>query len=304
LANINFTQIQDIFNRYQQQINLLLVALLSLYLIAYAAELTWRLLPGAEPSQSANISIATVKTNGKNNNQVNLQKIKQLYLFGNPTLAPVKAAPAVTNAPETNLNLTLTGVVASSETDLGAAIIENRGQQNTYGIGEKIEGTNVLIKQVFADRIIIQNGSRNETLMLDGIDFKQAQLNQAVTSSASANLDKSVQRRKLPQKAVEAAAQLRQQPANFTDFIAVSPSRISGQLQGYRVSPGRDPALFKAAGLKSNDIITEINGLDLTDIQQSMEAMGALRQAQSLQLSVKRKDQFLTLYLDLPDTEQ
>lgn len=304
MANINFTQIQDIFNRYQQQINLALVALLSLYLIAYAAELTWRLLPTAEQGSATQTTFAPIASGNNGNNQVNLQKIKQLYLFGNPKLAPVKAAPVVTNAPETNLNLTLTGVVASSEDDLGAAIIENRGQQNTYGVGEKIEGTNVIVKQVFADRIIIQNGSRNETLMLDGVDFKQAQQAQPIRSSATAVLDKSTQRRKLPKQAIEAAAQLRQQPANFTDFIAISPSRVSGRLQGYRVSPGKNPALFKAAGLKTNDIITEINGLDLTDIQQSMEAMGALRQSQSLQLSVKRKDQFLTLYLDLPSTEQ
>ena len=300
MANINLTQIWDTVSRYQQQLNLFIVVVLSLYLVAYGAELTWRLLPNGETNPQPVTDIAQSSSASSSNNQVNLQKIKALYLFGNPAKAQVKPQPVDTNAPETSLNLTLTGVVSSTETQNGAAIIENNNQQNTYGIGEKIDGTNVIVKQVLNDRIIIKNGSRNETLMLDGVDYK---LIQAPVARSTQELEKTVQRRSLPTQARDMAAQIRQAPGSFIDFISVSPSRRDGQMQGYKVSPGKNPALFKAAGLKTNDVITEINGLDLTDIQQSMEAMGALRSAQSLQLSVKRKDQFLTLYLDLPDTE-
>ena len=51
-------------------------------------------------------------------------------------------------------------------------------------------------------------------------------------------------------------------------------------------------------------MITDINGLNLTDPQQAVEAMGELRAAQSLQITVSRDDELLTLFLDLPDAEQ
>jgi general secretion pathway protein C len=62
--------------------------------------------------------------------------------------------------------------------------------------------------------------------------------------------------------------------------------------------------LFKAAGLKSGDVITDINGLDLTDMQQALEAMNMLKELQSLQMSVQREDEIITIYLDLPQGEE
>ena len=284
--------------------------MLSVYLLAYAAELTWRFIPQAQnantagPVTGANISVATGA-----NAQLNLAKIKQLNLFGDLSAKPVEDKQ-VTDAPVTRLNLTLTGVVTSSEEDQGAAIIENGGKQETYGVGEKITSTNATLKEVYADRVIIRNGPASETLMLDGLDYTKP--------SAQNNNDYQVeeipegrpqtssgpQRRTLSKDALEASRELQEQPANFTDFIAITPHRPTGELEGYRVSPGKNSALFEAAGLKSGDIVTEINGLDLTDTQQSLEAMGALREIQSLQMTIDREGDLLTIYLDLPSAEQ
>ena len=88
------------------------------------------------------------------------------------------------------------------------------------------------------------------------------------------------------------------------DYIAVAPYRPNGELTGYQVSPGKKPALFQASGLKSGDVITDINGLDLADMQQALEAMNMLKELQSLQLTVERKDELITIYLDLPQGEE
>ena len=52
------------------------------------------------------------------------------------------------------------------------------------------------------------------------------------------------------------------------------------------------------------DVITDINSLDLTDMQQALEAMNMLKELQSLQMSVQREDELITIYLDLPDGEE
>ncbi|GGD76890.1 type II secretion system protein GspC [Lacimicrobium alkaliphilum] len=296
---INHNNIQQIgpwLIRHQDTAIKIVVVLLSLYLLAFAAELTWKLIP--EPDATSQQVEMVSRTQAVNaDNSLDIDKIQQLHLFGKPQAErPVQRV--VENAPQTNLNLTLTGLVASDIPRQGAAIIENRNQQNTYGVGEKVDGTNVVVKEVLIDRIIIQNGSRMETLMLDGVDFKKGRA--VLTPSNPQPQPQRTSPRQLSEQAVSATQELMSQPANFTDYIAISQHMAEGELKGYRVSPGKKPALFNAVGLQANDIVTEINGLDLTDIQQSMEAMSMLRETDSLQLTVDRDGELLTLYLDLP----
>jgi general secretion pathway protein C len=294
---INHNNIQQIgpwLIRHQDTAIKIVVVLLSLYLLAFAAELTWKLMPQPE-SGSQPVEVTSNTRSLSTDNNMDIGKIQQLHLFGKPDEnKPVQKV--VESAPQTNLNLTLTGLVASDMPEQGAAIIENRNQQNTYGVGEKIEGTNVIVKEVYIDRVIIQNGSRLETLMLDGVDFNKGK---PVPRSPQPQ-PQSVSPRQLSEQAVSATQDLMAQPANFTDYIAISQHMVEGELKGYRVSPGRKPQLFQAVGLQANDIVTEINGLDLTDVQQSMEAMSMLRETDSLQLTVDRDGELLTLYLDLP----
>jgi general secretion pathway protein C len=291
----------------QQTINLLAVAVLAVFLLSYAAELTWRLWPQpVASSRFESISSSQSVSLENSNSRLNLADIKRLNLFGDFNADPIEQKE-VTDAPVTRLNLTLTGVVASSVKDQGAAIIENRNQQQTYGIGEKIEGTSVSLKEVYADRVIIKNGSSNETLMLDGVDYNKNtnQLSQLPLANLQP-IDQGPEelRQTLSNEAILAGRELQDQPASFIDYIAVSPHRPDGELLGYRVSPGKKPTLFKAAGLKSGDVITDINGLDLTDMQEALEAMNMLKELQSLQMSVQREDELITIYLDLPQREE
>ena len=279
----------------QQKINMLVVVLLATFLLSYAAELTWRLWPQpTDKERIENVSNGQSVTPQNSNSILNLANIKRLNLFGDYNAAPVQEKE-VTDAPVTRLNLTLTGVVASSVKDQGAAIIENSSKQQTYGIGEKIEGTNASLKVVYADRVIIKNGQASETLMLDGVDYNKPsnQLNNLGTL-----------RRTISNDAMQASRELKNKPASFIDYIAVSPHRPNGELSGYRVSPGKKPALFKAVGLKSGDVITDLNGLDLTDMQQALKAMNMLKELPSLQMTVQREDELITIYLDLPNGEE
>ena len=300
--NVNHLWLQLL--KYQQQINFLVVALLVVFLLAYAAELTWRVFPQAENSATRSSINQPVNSGSSASIQLDLASIKRLNLFGDLSAQPFEEEQ-VLDAPETKLSLILTGVVASSLKDQGAAIIGNNGKQETYGVGDKITGTRATLKEVYADRVIIKNGPLSETLMLDGIDYSKPQNQGAqVVKASEQKTGQAKQKRTLSDGALQARRELQQQPAKFTDFITISPHRPSGDLQGYRVSPGKKSALFKEAGLKPGDIVTEINGLDLTDMQQSLEAMNALRQMQSLQMTVSRNDELLTIHLDIPSAEQ
>ncbi|QDG36592.1 type II secretion system protein GspC [Alteromonas mediterranea] len=291
-------------SQHQKQLHTIVVVLLSLYLIAFAAKFVWRIIPEPQLSATPTISRAPVISSSSGKSGVNIAKIQQLNLFGNAAAKPAEPVAEVTDAPETRLNLTLTGVVASSDQEAGTAIIENRGSQAVYGLGEKIEGTNATLQKVYNDRVIIKNGVRNETLMLDGIDYDEANRRremQARQRPAPQEDEYEDDTFELSEEAIEATAALRERPASFTDFISISPKTEEGQLIGYQVSPGKEPALFKSAGLEAGDVITQINGLDLTDLQQSQEALSELRNAQNIELTIIRDGSLTTLYLDLPE---
>jgi len=307
VVNYNVNQLWLQLVKHQASINKLIVVLLCLFLLAYGAELTWRLLP--EPTNSnmpATIGRVANTASNANNVKLDLVAVKKLNLFGDLAAQPVVENKTVTEAPVTKLNLTLTGVVSSSEIDEGAAIIENRNQQQTYGLGEKIDGTNATLAEVYVDRVIIKNGPSKETLMLDGIDYTKPQNmpNTQPTRVIPLDNNDNEERRTLSSEAVQATRELQQAPANFTDFINIVPHRVEGELQGYKVAPGKNPSLFKSAGLENGDVITELNGLDLTDMQQSLEAMNAIRTAESIQMTVDRSGELLTIYLDLPQGEE
>ena len=314
--NFSFAPLQRAYQQHQDKLILIIVVLLSLYLIAFLAEVTWRLLDNSQGPVTQNNVTSRVNVQNQNNTRTDLSELKRLNLFGNASEEPATVVEqAVTEAPETKLNLTLTGVVSSSSPKLGAAIIQRNNVQNTYGIGDKIDGTNATLDEIYVDRVIIKNRLVRETLMLDGIDFdeankqqqRQAQSRQAQTANSPSTPNTQVartQRIEANREVQNMRRSMVESPTSFADFISIKPHAPDGEMIGYRVSPGKQAEFFKMVGLRSGDIITEINGLDLSDLQQSLEAIEALKESQSLQMEIIRSGEPISLDIDMPEPEE
>lgn len=265
---------------------------LILYLLA---QIIWQIIPEPEAPRIVSDTQSTQKQPARSTQNSSISTLLAQNIFGVRDAQPTVIEQSISDAPETKLNLTLHGVVASTLQDGGAAIISRGNQQATYGIDDKIEGTRATLHKVFADRVIISNRGVKETLMLDGVDFvkaSEAQVIQAkpqpVKAKISAELDPNM------------VADLRNNPTKFADFIAINPARENGQVVGYRVSPGQQPEFFARAGLKAGDVIVAINGLDLTLPREAMRAMQTLRQTDSLDLTILRNGSSQSLTLTLP----
>ncbi|MFC4698610.1 type II secretion system protein GspC [Glaciecola siphonariae] len=310
IDKLNLTPIAQFYQQNDKKIILAVVVVLALYLIAFAAQLTWQLMPRPESSTSQYQASSQQTSNVRaNDSKTNLTRLLKLNLFGDAAAKP--QAPVqqdVTDAPETKLNLILSGVVSSPSPDVGAAVIEYRNSQNTYGIGDKIEGTQVTLDEIYEDRVIIKNRVTRETLMLEGIDFEEAnRLREQNQPIETAENDARGRRQPEPQigpQPSEQAARIRQQlieePANFADFIRLSPYVEDGMPIGYKVSAGKDPSLFREVGLQEGDVVIELNGYDLSDTAQALEAVTLLNDAQSLDIEVLRNDEFISLNLEIP----
>lgn len=274
----------------QQRLNFWLTGFCIVLLCWLLAKLSWLLLPVPHAQPITAVVAVTGQT------APDLKALLDASLFGKAS-AQAEAAPIAvpTTAPKTTLNVKLTGVVAiSGQPDKGSAVIESQGSEQTYGVDEKIEGTSASLSQVFEDRVLLKVSSRFETLMLDGLEFQQM----AADNASLQEVDYRPQPEPMmegPQPPVEQLADVRQEmmsePMKFFDYIRASPQYRNGQLYGYRVMPGKDPALFERMGLKANDVAVEINGTPLNDMQQAMMVMNELREATQASIKVERDGQ-------------
>ncbi|MGO2322701.1 type II secretion system protein GspC [Vibrio casei] len=211
-------------------------------------------------------------------------------LFGvyTQTQAPKKEA-VVQDAPQTRLNLTLVGAVSSSNEQLSLAIIANQGKQATYGIDETIENTRVTLKAVFVDRVIIRNQGRDETLMLQGIDYNKT----PQTIPEKNNQPPIAQEDNLTVIREEIASD----PQKIFQYIRLSQVMEEGKLKGYRVRPGSQRELFDQVGLKDGDIATVLNGKDLTDPSQMASLWKDAVSLSEWNLTVERDGQIHDIYI-------
>jgi general secretion pathway protein C len=274
----------------QQRLNFWLSGVFVLLFCWLLAKLSWQLLPvpKAEPIAAAVTASTAVAPD--------LKSLLAASLFGKAS-ATREVAPVVapSSAPKTSLNVKLTGVVSvAGKPELGSAVIESQGAELTYGVDDKIEGTSATLSQVYEDRVLLKVSSRFETLMLDGIEYRQM----AAENASIQEVDYQAQPEPMmdgPQPSVEELADVRKEmmsePMKFFDYIRASPQYRNGQLYGYRVTPGKDPELFERMGLKANDVAVEINGTALNDMQQAMMVMNELREATQASIKVERDGQ-------------
>lgn len=288
------------------------MALLVVYIAYVSAKITWSLVPQEQTSQ--NISVNNKSTNAnpsKANKVVDVAKIQSLNLFGQYNENAEEAVVEMANVPETQLNLTLAGLVASDDKAIAAAIIENKGKQETYGIGDIIIGTRANLEQVLIDRVIIKHSGRLETLMLDGFDYNQparevankteprkTRSNARENSAAMGVVDQR-SNKALTATATNLRNELSKNPAKISDYLRISPKRKNGNIVGYSLRPGKKPEFFKLAGLKTGDVAVQMNGFDLIAPAQAMQAMAEMKKARDISLLVDRQGNLTEILISL-----
>ncbi|USD37799.1 MULTISPECIES: type II secretion system protein GspC [Ferrimonas] len=291
----------------QAAIARVLTLLLAVYAIYIASQLTWMLVP--ETQEQAAVWRPSVQQSGQSG-ALDLTPVQRLSLFGDVDKSKESSKPKpvdtslITDAPKTTLRILLTGLVASSEQERGIAVIESAGSQETYGIGDKIKSTSASLHEVYADRAIIVNRGRYETLMLDGIEYSKTiseETKRLKTRSSEPRTQDMRNNNKVSAQLDAARTDLLTDPGKLTDYISISPVKADGGLKGYRLNPGKDRALFTDAGLKSGDLAVAINGYDLTQMSEAMQLLAELPELTEMAVMVEREGQLTEIMFSLPN---
>ena len=257
-------------------VTLLLVALLAWQLAA----LLWTLMP--LPKSAAWSPAPGFVDPAPPKSALNVDALVNAHLFGQYQASA--SAASLANAPDTQLNFTLLGILAgTTEAESLALIAKDSTDEGAYSIGDDVS-PGVNLQAIFPDRVILSRQGRLETLRLDKDSPSNAPVFNAVTNTSE------------PQEGTPAAAQMLAQikeqvltdPSKAANFIRVQPMSGDGGLKGYRVYPGPERGAFNAAGLKPGDVVTAINGTPLSDPGQALQLLQSLSQSSALSLTIDR----------------
>ncbi|MCG5512389.1 type II secretion system protein GspC [Ectothiorhodospira shaposhnikovii] len=281
------------------------LALLLVVMLAWTlAQLTWTLFA---PRETGPLPVARdlpsypLAATSRADEVHRLAAVADLQLFGHAQA--VAEAPVVpTEAPETRLRLTLKGVVASSaEPVLGVALIaDDRQNERHYRVGAELPG-GARLEQIFSDRVILSREGRFEMLRLPRETLDSAAV---VPASQPAQVGTAAPAPPLRDAGLAASLATRrdtwlQEPSQFMESIRVRPVMEQGVMKGFAVSPRRDPALFRQAGLRPGDVVTGINGTPVNAISDPQALMAELAQVTEVTLDLERQGRAMSLTLPI-----
>lgn len=263
------------------QINQRAAAIVSLLLIVACAyllvEITWLFFP-QEEEQSLPVQKQTGSTNKTQAQQNNFKNLTAANIFGVSETATVQKQ---TKVPETRLNLTLKGVLATEPMNQASAIIAQgkSSKEDIYGIGDKIPG-GVVIKEIHADYVVLERNGQAEILNLQkisGLTDIESEIKPAWQSQQS------------PGAALqEIRENILKNPASFADYALPVVVKEKGRQIGYRLQPQKKGDVLSRLGIQSTDVITKINGRRLNRPQNGIAALRSLTTAKQVNIVVNR----------------
>jgi len=253
------------------------------------ASILWMLMPGSSAGDPIVATPAQINAAASPASRANVQAIAGAHIFGAASAdgTPTEAPVIDDDLAETRQNLSLKGTIATVQPTEGLAIIaDSRDEEKVYAIRDTvIPGTT--LHAVYPDRVVLNEGGALRALKLPK-EFPQG------TTSVRRNTT-SVNRTSRNRQSIQAVVS--QNVAKLADVVRPTPYMVAGQMQGYRVYPGRDRKQFAALGLRPGDLIKDIDGAALTDPQQAMQIFQSLGNADQVSVTVERNGQPQTLIL-------
>lgn len=267
--------------RLPDAVSLALVVLLGWQL----AGLTWAALPAPASARMPAASAAESPGSGGDTGEAPTARLARLHLFGEPPAddGQDRSPETETDAPETQLDLTLMGVYSSGETGGLAIIATGGGPEKVYAVDDTIAG-NARITGIFDDRVVLRRDGRPETLRLElAKDAAGETDRQAEPSSGEEDEGGIVERARALREKV------RQNPLELSRMVRFEPYVEDGELVGFRIEPRTEEAqLLEEAGIRPSDVVTRVNGIALNDREQGDRALRELRDADTINVTILR----------------
>lgn len=260
-----------------------LAVIVLLLLIAWAsAQLFWQALT---PSAPGNVVAQRAGPAGSSSTAPDYaSQIANKSLFGKANVEASASTEEPEDAPDTRLNLKLVGVYAVDDPKQGYAIIANGSRPEELVLVDGKMAGNIVLDSVYPDRVLISRAGKRETLRLPATESTGIKF----TSKGGARNSK-----KAAQSLGDFRKELTQNPAKLAEFVNAAPARENGKFVGYRITTLKPHPMLSQVDIQSGDIITRINGVDISSPAQGVKALQKLSTDNSVQLTLSRGGQVI-----------
>jgi len=233
--------------------------------------------------------------------QVASVDVVALNLFGRPGVVKRTPKRRPEKIVDTNLKLTLRGILASNDVGFARAIIadDRSRKEDLYRIGAKVPG-GAELKEVNVDHIVLSRNGRLEKLRLPKSKISGGSSlvkRSRQSSSASASQD----RRLDPNASIrEVRDSLMKDPQSLATLMTAEPQiDANGKVAGFKLGRGQDARMLRRFGLRRGDIVTSVNGIKLDGMNKLPELMKVLPTAQELSIEYTRRGQSRSVVLNM-----
>ncbi len=197
-------------------------------------------------------------------------------------LAPFGKAMVVDAPQPTQLPLELKGIVAAIPADLSTAFIAVSGAPATgFRVGQQIEGATIAAIQ--RDRVLFDNGGRREFLAFPDPSLSPEQRQAAAAAAPAGEAP--------PPGAGPGLPPPPELPGNSA--AALQKLGATQTADGFRIGANGPP------GMQPGDVITSVNGTQMTDTQAANAAFAAAQAAGSATIQILRDGRRITLTVPL-----
>jgi general secretion pathway protein C len=300
--------LEAVLRKYLWAIDLLVIALCAVFLARASASAVEASIvvppprPAARLARNQNPTVYTKEIEG-------ILK-RNVFCSTCPPIIPVdtpETGPAAPEAPQkTSLPLGLMGIMYSPP-PLGlkwsVAIVRDTEDKSmgAFGVGSKVHGAT--ITEILETRVYLDNGGKTEFLdLLDAANVAApAPASAAVTPQAggdalSQEMDRGI--RKTGEHAYEIQRQTLESVLGNMNLLSRSarivPEIKDGKSAGFRLYSVRPDGPFAKIGMQNGDVISSINGLEITSPEKALEVYAKLKSASHLSLGLERNGQKVT----------
>ncbi len=282
----------------------LFLGLLAVLLMVFSAPLSGLLfkqktfLSEPKPQQGLpikNFGIANKSDIGIGNNKIDISVLTRFNPFeakeaGKEILKKPLEIQVEIQAPETSLNLRVFGMRTDLAGGSSSAIIQTAdGKQRTYYIGDEIM-PGVSLHHVDIDYVILQTSAGLERLSRQGKEQNKTDdgLPKARTNQQNSQKTAAIRQVLAGQSAQAMEIVPSSDAAEFVKNIRMVPAYKGRKKLGFRIVSKRTKSLAKY-GFMPNDIITSVNGHNLTDNQVNIpEILNTLKSARYISFQIIR----------------
>lgn len=191
------------------------------------------------------------------------------------------------NAPETTLPIKLIGTIVSSSSSDPRALIVSGGKQAAYKVDDEISGAKIV--SIARKRVLLSRSGKFEALTLAW---------QAPTPKTNPSRDASPSDSYTLQEGY-VKEQLADMGSLLTQVRALPNIGRAGKIEGFKIFAIKRGSIFEKAGLKNNDIVRRVNGIEIDSAEKGLELYQALREAKEFEVDITRGSSQTTLRLSL-----